>query len=233
MAFEFTNIFKYLNKKKGEKDLSNVNPAKLAKSAIPVVNGTVVDNVITIDAPEITELYDGLEIFLKVDRSVKLIDAPVVRMNNFEDMELGGCSMNGYWNLADDSRLHISDFGVHKIRCVNMDMVVEGSFAWRLEDSRDIHANDLPKQKYISYVLLANHWGQTTEDGYACKFFYRLPSEYDNKIVEVYEDTLMTEEQLEVLENAKIKGNPSEDAHYLYAFGDKPTIDLPVILGVM
>jgi hypothetical protein len=56
---------------------------------------------------------------------------------------------------------------------------------------------------------------------------------YDNRTVEVLEDVTMTLDQLEVLENAKIKTNPMSDENILYAFGEKPTIDLPVLLRVL
>ena len=55
---------------------------------------------------------------------------------------------------------------------------------------------------------------------------------YNGKTVEVLEDVTMSIEQLEVLENAKIKSNPMIAENILYAFGTKPSIDLPVILRV-
>lgn len=55
---------------------------------------------------------------------------------------------------------------------------------------------------------------------------------YNGKTVEVLEDVTMSMEQLEAIENAKIKSNPMIDENILYAFGSKPSIDLPVILRV-
>ena len=55
---------------------------------------------------------------------------------------------------------------------------------------------------------------------------------YDGKTVEVVEDVSMTMEQLEAIENAKIKSDPRSVENILYAFGDKPMIDVPVLLLV-
>ena len=55
---------------------------------------------------------------------------------------------------------------------------------------------------------------------------------YNGKTVEVVEDVSMTMEQLAVIENAKIKSDPRSAENILYAFGDKPTIDVPVLLVV-
>lgn len=55
---------------------------------------------------------------------------------------------------------------------------------------------------------------------------------YDGKTVEVVEDVSMTMEQLAAIENAKIKSDPRSAENILYAFGEKPTIDVPVLLIV-
>ena len=55
---------------------------------------------------------------------------------------------------------------------------------------------------------------------------------YNGKTVEVVEDVSMTMEQLAAIENAKIKSDPRSHENILYAFGDKPTIDVPVLLVV-
>lgn len=57
-------------------------------------------------------------------------------------------------------------------------------------------------------------------------------SGYDGKTVEVVEDVSMTMEQLEAIESAKIKSDPSSAENILYAFGEKPAIDVPVLLIV-
>lgn len=62
-------------------------------------------------------------------------------------------------------------------------------------------------------------------------YTYTLPN-YDGKTVEVVEDINMTMEQLEAIENAKIKSDPRSSENILYAFGDKPTIDVPVLLVI-
>ena len=82
-----------------------------------------------------------------------------------------------------------------------------------------------PKQ-YVSYTLLASGW-----EGEAAPYTYSITG-YDGKTVEVVEDINMTLDQLEVIENAKIKSNPSVADNILYAFGDKPTVDVPVMLIV-
>lgn len=56
---------------------------------------------------------------------------------------------------------------------------------------------------------------------------------YDGKTVEVLEDVTMTMAQLAAIESAKIKSNPMIAENILYAFGEKPKIDLPVLLRVL
>lgn len=55
---------------------------------------------------------------------------------------------------------------------------------------------------------------------------------YDGKTVEVVEDVSMTMDQLAAIESAKIKSDPCSEENILYAFGEKPTIDVPVLLIV-
>ena len=80
--------------------------------------------------------------------------------------------------------------------------------------------------QYVSYTLLASGW-----DGETTPYTYTIAS-YDGKNIEVVEDVNMTLDQLEVIENAKIKSDPSKAENILYAFGDKPTVDVPVLLIV-
>lgn len=80
--------------------------------------------------------------------------------------------------------------------------------------------------QYVSYTLLASGWIGTT-----APYTYTVTG-YDGKTIEVVEDVNMTLDQLEVIENAKIKSNPSVAANILYAFGDKPEVDVPVLLIV-
>lgn len=65
--------------------------------------------------------------------------------------------------------------------------------------------------------------------GSEAPYTYKL-SDYTNEMVEVVEDVSMTMEQLVVIENAKIKSDPRSNENILYAFGDKPPIDVPVLL---
>ena len=78
----------------------------------------------------------------------------------------------------------------------------------------------------ISVTLYSSDWV-----GSAAPYMYTLAG-YDGKTVEVVEDVTMTMEQLEVIENAKIKSDPRSEENILYAFGDKPSIDVPVLLVV-
>lgn len=82
---------------------------------------------------------------------------------------------------------------------------------------------------YTAYTLLASKW-----QGDTAPYTYLIDDEeYVGKEVNVYEDgALITAEQLDVLASANIKGSPTSSENILYAFGDKPTIDLPVALGV-
>lgn len=78
----------------------------------------------------------------------------------------------------------------------------------------------------IKATLSASKWA-----GGAAPYTYTLTG-YDGRTVEVVEDVSMTMEQLAVIESAKIKSDPSSEANILYAFGSKPTIDVPVLLVV-
>ena len=80
--------------------------------------------------------------------------------------------------------------------------------------------------QYVSYTLLASGWNGTT-----VPYTYNITG-YDNKTIEVVENINMTLTQLETIENAKIKSDPSSAENILYAFGDKPKIDVPVMLIV-
>lgn len=91
-----------------------------------------------------------------------------------------------------------------------------------LDDTYVIQA----EPEIISVTLSSSNWV-----GSAAPFTYTLTG-YDGKTVEVVEDVNMTMEQLEVIENAKIKSDPRSSENILYAFGDKPTVDVPVLLVV-
>ena len=78
----------------------------------------------------------------------------------------------------------------------------------------------------VKITLNASGW-----TGANAPYTYTLAG-YDGKTVEVVEDVSMTMEQLAVIENAKIKSDPSSDENILYAFGTKPTIDVPILLVV-
>ena len=83
-----------------------------------------------------------------------------------------------------------------------------------------------PSNTVIQFTLNASNWV-----GSEAPYTYTING-YDGKTVEVVEDVSMTMEQLSAIENAKIKSDPSSDENILYAFGDKPTIDVPVLLIV-
>lgn len=93
-------------------------------------------------------------------------------------------------------------------------------------DKIDAALGGLQNPTYVQYTLLASGW--TGEDA---PYTYTITG-YDGKNVEVVEDVNMTLRQLAVIENAKIKSNPSSDENILYAFGDKPSVDVPVLLIV-
>ena len=79
---------------------------------------------------------------------------------------------------------------------------------------------------YQTYTLVSSGWV-----GNSAPYRYTLTG-FDGKTVEVLENVTMSMEQLEAIESAKIKSNPTESANILYAFGDKPTINVPVILAI-
>lgn len=93
-------------------------------------------------------------------------------------------------------------------------------------DKIDEALGGLQHPEYVHYTLLASGW-----NGSSVPYTYTI-SDYADKNIEVVEDVTMTVNQLEVIENAKIKSNPSEVTNILYAFGDKPNIDVPVMLIV-
>lgn len=83
-----------------------------------------------------------------------------------------------------------------------------------------------PDPKFVRITLSSSAW-----TGSAAPYTYTLTG-HDGKNVEVVEDVNMTMEQLTAIENAKIKSDPSSSQNILYAFGTKPTIDIPVLLIV-
>lgn len=85
-----------------------------------------------------------------------------------------------------------------------------------------------PDPEYMPITIEADGW-----EGDEAPYIYTLNSpEFDGKTIEVVEDVNMTMEQLEVIERAKIKSDPRRQEYCLYAFGEKPTIDVPVLLIV-
>lgn len=86
--------------------------------------------------------------------------------------------------------------------------------------------NSIAKPTYKQSTLYASKWV-----GDAAPYTY-IVTGYDGKTVEVLEDVTMSTDQLGAIEDAKIKSDPSSTENILYAFGDKPLIDLPVLLKV-
>lgn len=93
-------------------------------------------------------------------------------------------------------------------------------------DKIDEALKGMSTNEIVQATLVSTGW-----TGDSAPYTYTLTS-YDDKTVEVVEDVSMTLEQLEVIENAKIKSDPSSNENILYAFGDKPEIDVPVLLIV-
>lgn len=79
---------------------------------------------------------------------------------------------------------------------------------------------------FVDATLYSSNWV-----GEEAPYTYTLTG-YDGNTIEVVEDVNMTMEQLAAIENAKIKSDPRSEEHILYAFGEKPTIDVPVLLIV-
>ena len=94
------------------------------------------------------------------------------------------------------------------------------------EDEFYANLANTPSNTIVQFTLSANNWV-----GEEAPYTYTLTG-YDGKTVEVVEDVNMTMEQLAAIENAKIKSDPRNVENILYAFGDKPTIDVPVLLVV-
>ena len=93
-------------------------------------------------------------------------------------------------------------------------------------DKIDETLGGLKNPEYVQYTLLASSWKGST-----VPYTYTITG-YNNKDIEVIEDVSMTVDQLAVIESAKIKSNPSNSSNVLYAFGTKPTVDVPVMLIV-
>jgi hypothetical protein len=93
-------------------------------------------------------------------------------------------------------------------------------------DKIDRTLGELKNPQYVDYTLLASGWS-----GESTPYTYTIDG-YDGKTVEVVESMSMTLAQLSVIENAKIKSDPSSEDNVLYAFGSKPTVDVPVLLIV-
>ena len=66
-------------------------------------------------------------------------------------------------------------------------------------------------------------------EGTEAPYTYKING-YDGKTIEVVEDVNMTMDQLAAIESAKIKSDPRSAENILYAFGEKPAIDVPVLL---
>ena len=93
-------------------------------------------------------------------------------------------------------------------------------------DKLDEELTKITNPEVVSITLSKSNWVGTV-----APYTYTIPG-YEGKTVEVVEDVNMTAEQLETIENAKIKGDPRSEENILYAFGDKPAIDVPVLLLV-
>lgn len=91
---------------------------------------------------------------------------------------------------------------------------------------RKISGGDANPQAITSITLEASQW-----EGTEAPYTYEITG-YDGKTVEVVEDVSMTMDQLAAIESAKIKSDPRSAENILYAFGEKPTIDVPVLLLV-
>lgn len=88
-------------------------------------------------------------------------------------------------------------------------------------------AKTTSEPEYVEYILESAKWKNS-----GSYTLYDIEG-YDGKTVEVMENiTVMTASQLEALENAKIKSYPPSDMNRLFAFGEVPTIDIPVLLIV-
>lgn len=83
-----------------------------------------------------------------------------------------------------------------------------------------------PDPDIIPVTIYSAGW-----DGTKAPYTYTITG-YDGKTVEVVEDVSMTMEQLDAIESAKIKSDPRSAENILYAFGEKPPIDVPVLLLV-
>jgi hypothetical protein len=110
----------------------------------------------------------------------------------------------------------------------HIDAIVMGD-EMNLESLKEFanQAESLVNPKCEKYNILATGWVGDT-----APYTYTVTG-YDGKTVEVLEDVTMTLDQLDAIESAKIKSNPMSDENILYAFGEKPTIDLPVLLRVL
>ena len=83
-----------------------------------------------------------------------------------------------------------------------------------------------PDPEIVAVTLSADGWS-----GEEAPYTYTITG-YDGKTIEVVEDVNMTMDQLAAIESAKIKSDPRSAENILYAFGEKPTIDVPVLLLV-
>ena len=124
-------------------------------------------------------------------------------------------------------------FGFYKPDLTDRADITQFNKNWDIVDgvlnamAESIGNQSQPQVSYMPWILEAVNW-----EGSAAPYTYRLDSKFDEVDIEVVENVNMTLEQLEVIENAKIKSDPSSDEHILYAFGEKPTIDVPVMLIV-
>jgi hypothetical protein len=103
--------------------------------------------------------------------------------------------------------------------------ITKGGTGATTKESALHNLGGLRKPTYSYVTLSASSW-----EGSEAPYKYNLGN--TGRTVEVLEKPTMTSEQMKAIEKAKFKGDPSQAENFLYALGEKPTIDLPIILGV-
>ena len=76
--------------------------------------------------------------------------------------------------------------------------------------------------KVAKYTLAASKWS-----GSSAPYTYDLGSTYGTNAIIGFDSETRTQEQLETTSTANIKGSSSTK---IYAFGDKPTVDIPIVI---
>lgn len=216
-------------------------------------NSTVRDCIINdnkgdgIRLTSIRNIITGNQVKGSAQAGINVLDIHNVIGNNIALSNFDGISIQGDKNVVSGN---VSRWNV------NANLSLSGSRNTITGNDFSSYSDDAPKPDYTIYVMNGtrniienNQIGTGSVSipiqvdpirvtlsssgwvGTEAPYTYTITG-YDGKTVEVVEDVSMTMDQLAAIESAKIKSDPCSEENILYAFGERPTIDVPVLLIV-